>query len=198
MSIEKNILVIDSCVRENSRTKKIGKSFVDSYVKHNGGIIDWQHLPSMDLRPHSMDTLNERDIICKCTEAINLSKLAVHAKKFANADKIMVLAPYWDWSFPAILKTYFESVSFLNVTYCYSDSGVNGLCRASNMLYVTTSGGFIGDMNFGYDYVKGLANVFGIPKCDLIKAEGLDIVGADTDKIVSDTIRYANQLAKKW
>lgn len=196
--MDKNILVIDSCIRENSRTRKIGKAFVEAYVSKNGGTVDWQHLPTMDLKPHSIDTLNERDNICNNSDEILSSPLTYHAKKMANADKIVILAPYWDWSFPAVLKTYFENASFLNVTYYYDDKGAHGLCKANKLIYITTSGGFIGDMNFGYEYVKGIAKVFGIPHCDFIKAEGLDIIGADTDKIVSDTIEIAKTLAQKW
>jgi FMN-dependent NADH-azoreductase len=57
-----------------------------------------------------------------------------------------------------------------------------GQCRAEALTYITTSGGFIGDLNFGFDYVKGLGSVlFGIEKFYFASAEGLDIVGVDVD-----------------
>ena len=56
---------------------------------------------------------------------------------------------------------------------------------ADNMYYVTTSGGFIGENNFGFDYVKTLAvALFGIGSVRLFSAEGLDIDGADVGRIL--------------
>lgn len=64
-----------------------------------------------------------------------------------------------------------------------------GLCCASELYYVTTSGGPF-DGRFGYDYWKAVAqDCFGIPTVKLLKAENLDIEGADAGKIVDDAIR---------
>ena len=41
-------------------------------------------------------------------------------------------------------------------------------------------------MNFGYDYVCGLCQLFGIPKTYFASAEGLDIIGNDPAKIMAD------------
>ena len=46
------------------------------------------------------------------------------------------------------------------------------------------------DGRFGYDYWKTIAqDCFGIPTVKLLKAENLDIVGADAEKIVDDAIK---------
>ena len=64
-----------------------------------------------------------------------------------------------------------------------------GLCRASELYYVTTSVGPF-DGRFGYDYWKTIAqDCFGIPTVKLMEAENLDIVGADAEKIVDDAIK---------
>ena len=43
---------------------------------------------------------------------------------------------------------------------------------------------------YGYGYIKSLAqNFYGIKDVELIKAVGLDIVGADVDSIVTDTLK---------
>ena len=47
-----------------------------------------------------------------------------------------------------------------------------------------------GGGRFGYDYWKTIAqDCFGIPTVKLLKAENLDIVGADAEKIVDDAIK---------
>ena len=35
--------------------------------------------------------------------------------------------------------------------------------------------------NFGYEYVCGIAKMFGIPETRFVAAEGLDIVGVDVE-----------------
>lgn len=104
------------------------------------------------------------------------------AKQFAHADEVVIGAPYWDLSFPAALKVYIEYVTVCGVTFCYGQMGnIEGMCKAQSLTYITTSGGPIGDRNFGYDYVCGMARMFGIEKTCFVSAEGLDIIGADVE-----------------
>lgn len=49
------------------------------------------------------------------------------------------------------------------------------------MTYITTSGGFIADKNYGYDYLCGLADMLSLGKTRFISAEGLDIIGMDVE-----------------
>ena len=104
------------------------------------------------------------------------------AKQFAAADLIVIAAPYWDLSFPAVLKQYFEQISVIGLTFGYSEKNVPfGLCKAQKLYYVTTSGDPDTSDTFGFDYVKELAErIYGIPECVLFKADGLDRSEADS------------------
>lgn len=107
-----------------------------------------------------------------------------------RADRIVIAAPLWDLSFPAQLKVYLENIYVTGIVTKYSEAGEPvGLCRASELYYVTTSGGPF-DGRFGYDYWKTIAqDCFGIPTVKLLEAENLDIVGADAEKIIDDAIK---------
>jgi FMN-dependent NADH-azoreductase len=111
------------------------------------------------------------------------------AKQFAAADIIVIAAPYWDLMFPAVLKTYLENITVSGITFQYSEEGrPQSLCKAKALHYVTTSGGFIGQNDFGFSYVKALAqNFFGINELYRYAAEGLDIFGADVEAILDKT-----------
>ena len=37
------------------------------------------------------------------------------AKQFAEADEVIIAAPFWDLSFPAALKQYFEQINVLGI-----------------------------------------------------------------------------------
>jgi FMN-dependent NADH-azoreductase len=108
------------------------------------------------------------------------------AKQFAAAEIIVIAAPYWDLMFPAVLKVYLESITVAGITFRYTPQGrPEGLCKAKALHYVTTSGGFIGQNDFGFSYVKALAqSFFGIDEIHRYAAEGLDIFGADVDAIL--------------
>ena len=99
---------------------------------------------------------------------------------------MVVAAPYWDLMFPAVLKTYLESITVSGITFRYSAQGrPESLCKAKALYYVTTAGGFIGQNDFGFSYIQALAqNFFGIPELHRYAAEGLDIYGADVEKIM--------------
>lgn len=107
------------------------------------------------------------------------------ARQFAQADEIVIAAPYWDLMFPAVVRSYLEAVTVSGLTFEYGENGVpRGFCKAKRLVYVTTSGGPI-FKNFGFEYVDALAHAFyGIEKTECIKAEGLDVWGADVNAIM--------------
>ena len=85
------------------------------------------------------------------------------------------------------LKTYLEQICVTGVTFAYGEDGrPYGLCKAARLYYVTTSGGPIFADQFGFGYVEALCKAFfGIEDVRFVKAEGLDIIGADIDGILA-------------
>ena len=107
-----------------------------------------------------------------------------YARRFANADMIIIAAPFWDFSFPALLKIFIEHVCVSGIAFKYTNTGIQTLCKASKLYYVTTMGGY-NSTDYGFGYIKALCNVlYGIDDVRLIKAEGLDIIGNDVDEIM--------------
>lgn len=180
--MENKILFINSCTRPNSRTNELAQHLLNCLE----GKITYVDLYKTNVR--SIDSFD----IEKRTENIKKANFSCsefkQAKQFANADIIIIAAPFWDLSFPSILKIYFENITVSGVTFEYSEKGhLVGKCRAKKMYYITTSGGYIGNNNFGYDYVKALAeNFFGINDISFYSAEGLDIFGADVKGIMDE------------
>ena len=66
---------------------------------------------------------------------------------------------------------------------------IRNLLNAHKLYYVTTAGGCFVPEEFGYGYIKTLAqNFYGIQDCEKIQAVGLDVVGADVESIVNGCI----------
>ena len=74
----------------------------------------------------------------------------------------------------------------MGITFRYTEDGIPvGMCRADRLFYATTAGGSYVPEEFGYGYVKSLAqNYYGILDVRKIEAVGLDLYGADVDAIM--------------
>ena len=104
------------------------------------------------------------------------------SRQLAEADAIVIGVPYWDLSFPAAFKVYMEHVSVCDLAFHYTeDARCEGICKATSITYITTCGGFVEGANYGYEYICGIAKMFGIPEVRFVAAEGLDIVGIDVE-----------------
>lgn len=177
------VLFINSCIRKESRTKRLAEYLISRFENVEFEFLD---LNKEKISPLSRKTLEERD---RAISEKNFSHpMFRYAKQFAEADIIVMAAPFWDLSFPALLRSYIEAITVNHVTFRYSEKGIpEGLCKGEKLYYVTTAGGFIGEYDFGYKYVKTMAKgMYGIPKTTCIKAEGLDIYGADVEGILRE------------
>ena len=174
------ILLINACVRKASRTKRLA----DRFLSEKKQIVTELNLLDMEYPKVDEEFLKKRDSLIAEDDFEN--SMFELAKQFANADEIVIAAPFWDLSFPSNLKQYFEQINVLGITFRYTPEGVpQGLCKAKRLTYITTVGGDFFPEEFGFGYVKALAeNFYGIRDVRLIKATGLDVVGADTEKIL--------------
>ena len=176
------ILFIDACVREGSRTRRLARRLLSRLE----GNVETLRLSDVDFPVADAAFLAKRDRLIAAS-AFEDAMFDL-ARQFAAADQIVIAAPYWDLSFPAALKQYFEQINVTGVTFRYSPEGIpQGLCRAQKLFYITTAGGPILSDAFGFGYVEALARGFyQIPEARCAKAEGLDIVGADVEGILRE------------
>ena len=179
------ILFVDACVRDDSRTKRLANEVL-SRLK---GDVRTVKLKDVNFEVTDQDYLRRRDELIAKREFD--SEMFTLARDFQAADQIVIAAPYWDLSFPAMLKQYIEHINVLGITFEYTKEGTPvGLCKADRLYYVMTAGGAFVPEEYGYGYVKELAQSFyGIGEVKLIKATGLDVYGADVEQIVQEAIR---------
>lgn len=175
------ILLINACVRPGSRTLELAQEVLSTL----DGCVEEVKLYETPLAALDLAGMGKRG---QAGESGDFSDpVFALAKQFSEADIIVIAAPYWDLMFPAVLKTYFENITVGGITFRYTPEGrPESLCRAKKLFYVTTSGGFIGQNDFGFAYVHALAkSFFGIGEVSRYCAEGLDIFGADVAQIMA-------------
>ena len=185
--MENKILFINACVRAGSRTEELSRHLLNEI----GGDVT-----EVDLYKENILPISEKDLAKRNSHNYSGSEFDF-AKQFKDADAIVIAAPFWDLSFPSVLKVYLENITVSGITFEYSREGRPvSKCNAKKLYYVTTSGGPIGKNNFGFDYVKILAeNFFGIDDVLFFSAEGLDIFGADVQAIMDEAKKRISNLS---
>ena len=178
------VLFVNGCVRENSRTLELAQSVLENIA---------DSAEEIRLYPNGPEGLNTEKL--RLRDELLSGKQYDHpmfqwARQFAAADTIVIAAPFWDLAFPTKIRAYLEEITVSGITFRYGENGIpQGLCRAKKLIYVTTAGGPI-FQNFGFEYVKTLAQAFyGIAEVCLVKAEGLDIWGANPTQILEKAKR---------
>lgn len=179
--MERPILYVNACVRKESRTQ----SLAEKLLSRLGGPYEELRLAEIAFPAVDEAYLDLRDKLL--AEGDFQNPLFALARQFSAAETVVIAAPYWDLSFPAALKQYLEQITVVGITFRYSEEGIPlSLCRAKRLFYVTTAGGFYVPEDYGFGYVKALAQgYYGIQDVRKLEAVGLDIRGADVSAILS-------------
>lgn len=164
------LVYIDACVRENdSRTRRIAEPIIKALGERYE--ISTFRLPEMNLEPLSPAAYADRAV------KIVPEWAAEAARTIAEADRIVIAAPFWDMSFPSVLKVFFEQTSLFGITFDSDDKACYGLCKCKKVLYITTRGMDIptGDpREQGTPYIKALSTLWNLGELETIAATNMD------------------------
>lgn len=199
-----DLLFINACVRgQKSRTLQLARRFLGAWQHaHPEAVITELDLCRDRLSPQYPEVLEERDALWSAGKLDD--PLFQPARQFAAAGRIVIAAPFWDLSFPAILKIYLERISVTNITFGYDDLGRSvGLCKADKLLLITTRGGDfsipeISWMEMGARQLEALCAMYGIPSFQCLTAQGLDDIRNDKEAILSQAMDQAEKLAETF
>ena len=165
----KKLIVIDCLMREESRTRVLLDAAKD--VLSSRYEIDTIDVNSLGLAPVTPGVLKER------TSGVVPESTVALARKIADADRIVIACPFWDMSFPAVLKAFFENMSLYGVTFTDDGKTCSGLCKCEKVLYLTTRGMDIPTGDFrdqGTTYLKALSSLWGLGEVTTVAAWNMD------------------------
>ena len=191
----KNLVVINACVREGeSRTLRIAEPIIAELGKRYN-VIRYD-LPQMEILPLNPELYADRsrgDVPAWAREA---------AAAIAGADRILIAAPFWDMSFPAVLKCFFEQTSLFDITFTDSGKTCVGLCKAPKVLYITTRGMDIptGDpREQATPYLRALGSLWNLGPLTTISAQNMDYSSpAEIEARISAATSEGLALARRW
>lgn len=181
-------LLVNACTRgEASRTYQLAQAYLGDTPYEEVKLTD------LNLVPYNQEMVEKRTQLQLAGDFSD--PLFDLAKQFADADEIVIAAPYWDLSFPSMLKVYVEHITVNGIVFHYTEEGrPEGLCGAKRLIYIMTAGGPGSSQNYGYEYFQGLAQMFGIHDTYCVSADMLDVVGMDAAKILADACDRARKL----
>lgn len=191
----KELLLVDCCIRgAQSRTRALADAFcaaLDSERFHLTRLFPEQE----GMLPLTGAFFRQRQQLLE-QGALDHPRFR-YARQFAAADAVVFAAPFWDLSFPALLKIYVENISVDGITFGCNAQGIHGLCRGSHLALLTTRGGFYGGTpgEQGSRYLEALSGFFGFSRYTCIAAEGLDADGTDPEALLARACEQARQLA---
>ncbi|MBR1574448.1 MAG: NAD(P)H-dependent oxidoreductase [Bacteroidales bacterium] len=191
----KSLVVINACVRQSdSRTLRIAEPIIKTLSRRYH--VTRYDLPEMDIVPLTPSLYAGRgqgDIPAWAKEA---------ASTLAQADRILIAAPFWDMSFPAVLKCFFEQTSLFDITFTDNGSTCIGLCKAPKVLYITTRGMDIptgSEWEQATPYIQALSRLWNLGPLTTIAARNMDY--STEDEIagkVARAVAEGTELAKTW
>ena len=195
--MKKTLLYLDCCIREElSRTRELGEAFLQAVSP------EWEvtrlELMAEPLLPFNGAFFRQREALLEKGELDHPRFRYAH--QFAAADAVVIAAPFWDLSFPALLKVYIENVSVDGITFYCDAAGLHGKCRGEKLLFLTTRGGsYEGSaQEMGSRYLEALRDFFGFGSYTCVAADGLDEDPAKTRAILEEAKGRARALAREF
>ena len=179
----KKVFYVDACLRTGSNTRKIADAIIAKLAER-------YEVETIRLLENAFPVVNN-DILNDRANGIVPDEYVEMAKKLADADRLVIAAPFWDMSFPSALKVFLENMSLFNVTFGSNEKECYGLCKAEKVLYITTRGMNIntGDaLEQATPYIKAIGKLWGLGELHVISAQNMDY---STEEQKAEKVRNA-------
>lgn len=190
----KKLFYVDACMRHGSNTKRIADAVVSELSKKYE--VEMIRLSENDFPVVGNDILDDR------ANGIVPEEYVATAKKIADADRLVISAPFWDMSFPSALKVFLENMSLFNVTFASNEKECYGLCKAEKVLYITTRGMNIStgdEMEQATPYIKAIGRLWGLGELYVVSAQNMDYsTDEQKDEKVKNAIKEGLSLCESF
>lgn len=186
-----------------------GKAFIDTYKKvnpsHEVVAVDLykEDIPQIDADVFSgwgkLQTGKGFEELSD-SEKAKVGRLTELVNQFVEADKYIFVTPFWNFSFPPVMKAYIDSVSVAGKTFKYTEHGPIGLLTDKKALHIQARGGIYSEgpaaqMEMGHRYLDIMMQFYGVPSFEGLFIEGHAAMPDKAQEIKEDGIARAKDLA---
>lgn len=192
-----------------SHSMAVGETFIESYkeLNPNDEIIHInlfkENIPLIDADVFSgWEKLRSGVDFNELTtnEKAKVGRLSELSEQFISADKYVFVTPLWNFSFPAVMKAYLDSVAVAGKTFKYTEQGPVGLLVDKKALHIQARGGFYSEdpaaqMEMGHRYINVMMQFFGVPSIEGLFIEGHNAMPNKAEEIKENAIARAKDLA---
>jgi FMN-dependent NADH-azoreductase len=135
-------------------------------------------------------------------ENVKVARINQLSDQFAASDKIIFVAPMWNFGYPPMVKAYIDAVVQPGKTFQYTAQGPLPLLKGKKALILETTGNrYTGKPRAAYEHssshLMAVLGFVGIDDVSFISAEGLDLTPEKEkrDEIIAEATNRAVALA---
>ncbi|OAT82597.1 FMN-dependent NADH-azoreductase [Bacillus sp. MKU004] len=134
------------------------------------------------------------------SEKAKVGRLTELVDQFVEADKYVFVTPFWNFSFPPVMKAYIDAVSVAGKTFKYTEHGPIGLLTDKKALHIQARGGVYSEgpaaqMEMGHRYLDIMMQFYGVPSFEGLFIEGHAAMPEKAQEIKEKGIERAKDLA---
>ena len=195
-----------------SYSMAVGNSFIESYKQTHPQdeviAVDLykEHIPHIDADIFSgWGKLRSGTEFSQLSteEQAKVTRLAELSDQFIQADKYVFVTPFWNFSYPPVMKAYLDAVSVAGKSFKYTEQGPVGLLTDKKALHIQARGGFYSEsptaeLEMGHRHLEIMMNFFGVPSFEGLFVKGHNQVPAEAQEIKEAAIRRAQDLAQTF
>ncbi|NMH69228.1 FMN-dependent NADH-azoreductase [Bacillus sp. RO3] len=136
-------------------------------------------------------------------EQKKVKRLNEISDQFIGADKYVFVTPFWNFSFPPVMKAYIDSVAVAGKSFKYTEEGPVGLLTDKKAIHIQARGGIYSEgpaagMEMGHRFLDIIMKFFGVPSFGAVIVEGHAAMPDKAEEIKEDAIARAKDAAKTF
>lgn len=185
MNKKNTVLAVNSSSRyQNSATRAVTRLIANRLLNNDSdlSLVDRDLVKGIDFIDEPWIAANftapdERSVQQRETLAVSDSLV----QEVLDAQAIIIAAPLYNFSIPAMLKAWIDQIARANLTFKYTEDGPVGLIEGKKAYVVIASGGVpVGsDMDFSSQYLEHVLGFIGISDVTIIDASDVDLTAED-------------------
>ncbi|MBS4220925.1 FMN-dependent NADH-azoreductase [Bacillus sp. FJAT-49711] len=191
---------------EQSRSSMLANHFIEEYKRHHPeDTVEKLDLYKADIPFLDVDVFSAWGKFAAHeelteTEMIKALRMDELTSQFLEADKLIFATPFWNLSYPPMLKAYIDTICIAGKTFHYTENGPVGLVPEKPLLLIEARGGIYSEgpaaeMENSYRYFKTIMGFMGLKNFTPVIAEGLDIDPNQTESILVEARQKLTNIA---